>query len=274
VAVIPTRPYLRWMNKHANGVRTWLLGLAVLLAMTGWLIAPALPADTWLSGQAVTLRGIAAIPAAVAALFEAVRARLNDSGVAKAHGIDERIEQILIELEDTCARDAIASRTYQCGVAVWKLGKLSPKDRRAGETRRPLDRAASRELRYRRNTSGLRWREGMGVMGSAIKNNQVLAVNLDQRWGPLRDQPEARWLEADEATRQGLNHAEFRQSVSDTGYAGPFILAVPYYEGHEPKGVAVLDTPPEMERAVLNSRVDELLWALGQFVLKDRGPTG
>ncbi len=108
----------------------------------------------------------------------------------------------------------------------------------------------------------------MGVMGVALADNKILCIDLNERWAPLRNVSQPAWDNEDKHTRLGLTYAQFRQAVSDTGDAGPVILAVPYYVGADAKGVAVLDAPASMGPAVRAGRVDELLLSLAEFTLK------
>lgn len=272
MAVIPMAPFPTWLQKHSRTARVLLLGAAALLVLVGWLAPLVLRSDPWLTANAANIRSAAAAPALLWGLYEALLSRSTHGGAVQAREVDKRIELILLELEEKACELKIGCPTYRCGVAVWRLGKLSRRDRKVGEGRRPLEPAALRELRYRRRTSGLHWREGMGVMGVAVAENQALGINLHERWAPLLNASQTEWDNAEKYTRLGLTYAEFRQTVSRTGDAGPFILAVPYYKSGEARGVAVLDAPPTIGPAVINSRVDLLLWSLAGYVLGDPAP--
>jgi hypothetical protein len=214
---------------------------------------------------------LAAIPAAVLAFLEALRASLQQLAVERAKDVQEQFDEILVELENACALNGLPSRTYHCGITVWQLQKITRGDRKQGENRPRLKTVAIRTVRYKRRTSGLRWRLGMGVIGMALKDNTRLAVDVDEAWKPLRNCGAATWDAQPAEVRQGLSYAEFQTAVSGAAGsdepAGQFVLAVPVWKADKPVGVVALDTPPEMAPAARESRVPDLLYAVGTYVL-------
>ena len=226
---------------------------------------------TWLDRNAETIRGFAALPAGLAAVLDAVRSKLNETGAGKSEEVDHRIAEVLREAERACVLAQQPSLTYQCGVAVWRVGQPTRKDRSHGDERKTLRRAASRVLRYRQGSSGLDWRVGMGVMGRAVAENKTLSVNLSDVWGGIRQVTELDWPSQPPVVSQGLTFQQFQQALgAPESDAGPFIMAVPYFQGPTPLGVAVLDAPPDMGAGIRASEVvAELLWALAEYVLKE-----
>ena len=265
---------LGWMERWSSWVRLTLLCVAGLLLGLGWLVGPFVEENNWgvLARNFELFQRLAAVPATLWALFEAVRAVLADKRGAREGDIEDQFDAVLIELEDTCAQKGIAARTYHCGITVWKLHELTKEERAEGETRRRLRTESIRPPRYKRSTSGLRWREGMGVIGLAIQQNTKLAVSVDEQWRSLRGCDETTWDALDDdLTKQGLTHAEFQLAVTGAPgaaeAAGQFVMAVPIWRGSEPMGVVALDTPPEMGAAAIDSRVQDLLYAIGLYVL-------
>ena len=270
-----------WLDRRASLLRVLLLGLAAVLLVLGWLVGPFVPADDWgvLARNFELFQKLAAVPAAAWALLDALRQYLTDRRGDDAEAaaqfeasVQAQFETVLIELEEACVREGVSARTYHCGVTVWQLQPLTERDAEAAEKRRRLRTAAIRPPRYRRATSGLRWREGMGVIGMAVQRNDKLAINVDEVWRPLRGCSEETWNALnDEFTTQGLKHEEFLRAVNGTPGslepAGQFVMAVPVWRGDEPLGVVALDTPPEMAGAAQDSRLQDLLYAIGVFVL-------
>lgn len=187
--------------------------------------------------------------------------------------MQEQFDEILVELENACARAGLPSRTYHCGITVWELQKLTRRERREGEHRPRLKTVAIRPVRYKRQTSGLRWRLGMGVIGLALADNTRLAVDVDHAWRPLRGCGAEEWEAQRPEIRQGLSYKEFQTAVAGVAGgdepAGQFVLAVPVWKSDEPIGVVALDTPPDMGPAARDSRVPDLLYAVGTYVLVD-----
>jgi hypothetical protein len=108
----------------------------------------------------------------------------------------------------------------------------------------------------------------MGVMGVALADNKILCIDLNEKWTPLRNVSPTDWESQEKHTRLGLTYSQFRQAVSDTGDAGPVILAVPYFKENVAKGIAVLDAPAAMGPILRDSQAAELLWSLAEFVLE------
>ncbi|MFC7489450.1 MULTISPECIES: hypothetical protein [unclassified Knoellia] len=268
---------IAWLDDHPRVVRLVLVLSAAALLLLGWLGAGFSEVEwKWLHDHHPLLRQLAAVPTTVWAAYEATRDVVHGRNDEREKAFVDQVDELLVELQDECARQNIASRTYHCGVIVWRLEELSKEDRKSGESRRPLERVASRPMRYRRSTSGLQWREGMGVAGVALAAHQDLGVDVHEVWGPLVDASQDEWEQASEQVRQGLTYEEFKRAVgaSPSGLpnqkAGPFILAVPIWHGAKGVGVGVLDTPPEMKLAVTESKARDLLYALTVSQLEDQ----
>lgn len=254
-------------------IRLLLFALALVLLAIGWGVGPRVSAADWpfLARNHENFQRLAAVPAVLWGFLESVRATLEHGQAVRTADVQAQFDEILVELESACADRGQASRTYQCGITVWKLQKLTRAERRTGETRPRLKAVAIRPVRYKRNTSGLRWRLGMGVIGTALQDNTRLAIDVDAAWAPLRGCTKDEWDAQPDDVRQGLTHEEFRTAVAGTpgsaDPAGQFVLAVPVWRGSKPVGVVALDTPPEMGGPARDSRVADLLYAVGTYVL-------
>jgi hypothetical protein len=265
---------LDWMEHRTTEVRVVLATLAIFLLVVGWCIGPFVTESNWawVARNHPNFQRLASIPAAILALFEAVRSQLEKRHDTRDKDVHALFDEVMVELEDTCARMTIPSRTYHCGISVWKVQPLSETDEKAGEKRRPLKRIARRPVRYKQSSSGLLWREGMGVIGMALTQNAKLAIDVDAAWRPLRGCDEKTWDAAPEHVRQGLTHEQFLRAVAgstidDDEPAAPFVLAVPVWKEAEPVGVVALDTPSAMGPAARDPRVKDLLSAVGTYVL-------
>ena len=266
-----------WMYRHLDKrirmLRLVLATAAVILLLLGWLVGPFVNERdwAWIAGHYQSFQRLAAVPAALLAFLEALRASLQQTAVERDKDVQEQFDEILVELENACALAGLPSRTYHCGITVWKLRKLTRRERKAGEQRPRLKTVAIRTVRYKRRTSGLRWRLGMGVIGLSLKDNTRMAVDVDEAWRALRECGAESWDAQPAEVKQGLTYAEFQTAVSGVpgsdDAAGQFVLAVPIWKADKPLGVVALDTPPEMASAARDSRVPDLLYAVGTYVL-------
>jgi hypothetical protein len=270
---------LRWvfrvLDKNMRMLRFVLAMTAVVLLVLGWLVAPHLHKTdwAWVVKNQQNFQRLAAVPAVLFGFFEALRSILEHKASQRANDTQEQFDEILVELEDACATAELPSRTYHCGITVWQLQKRTWRERWQHEKRPRLKSVAIRPVRYKRRTSGLRWRLGMGVIGMALADNTRLAVDVDEAWRPLRDCGPEKWQSQPREVVQGLSYTEFQTAVAGAAgtseSAGQFVLAVPIWKGDKPIGVVALDTPPRMGPAALDSRVSDLLYAVGTYVLVD-----
>ena len=262
------------MDKYATRLRIVLLTGAAILLLFGWVIGPLAPEQDWgwVARNSGTFQRLAAAPASILALFEAVRARLEERRAVWTKDVQAQFDNILIELEDECLSLKIPAQMHRCGIAVWKLYELGRKERNAGERRRRLAVVAIRRVLRFGRTAGIKWREGMGVHGYALAHHKILAIDLDAENRRLYNCGEDTWNAQPEKVRRGLTYAEFMTAssgITDSDRpAGNFVVAVPVRWSGKALGVITLDTPPEMKDAAMNRRVHELLYAVGAYVLR------
>ena len=270
---------MRWiyaiLSRRMSLLRLVLATIAITLIVLGWLVGPYVNKQdwAWVVRHHQDFQRLAAVPALVFAFLEALRASLERKADQRAKDVREQFDEILVELENACADAGLPSRTYHCGITVWKLQRRTLGERVKSEQRRRLKTVAIRPIRYKRRTTGLRWRLGMGVIGMALESNTRLAVDVDESWRLLRDCGPKVWEAQEPEVRQGLSYEEFQTAVAGAAGtdepAGQFVLAVPIWKSDKPIGVVALDTPPGMAPAARKSRVADLLYAVGTYVLVD-----
>jgi hypothetical protein len=222
-------------------------GAAIWLAVT-WLVPLALPPADRTPWEA--LRGLGAVPAAIWGFTDAWLAWARKREIPRRQEIEDDVYEVLRQIETLAVEHGVPIRLSECGVKVWALGRRSLRDvaRRKGnrETRAPLGKVVVSPLYRATSSSGMRWRMGMGVIGVALQSNDVLAVDVNEAWGPIRSCTQSQWDAQPETTRLGLTYEEFQRlcrNGSSSGPAGPFVCAVPYYAGSRPLGVVALDMP-------------------------------
>lgn len=241
----------------------------------GWVLGPALfplLVDVW-----GLVRAAAAAPVTLWGLLDALWDFLLRKNKKKTQAIYIDINVVLRELEDLAVMNKHALRLSECAVKVWVLRRRSFLDWVKRE-RKPLFKVAESTLLMETHSSGLRWRVGMGVMGTALQDNNPLAVDVSQAWAKAYDRSEDSWKALPEASKFGLTHKEFLKVARPASSAqplGPFVMAVPYYEGASPCGVVALDMDPKDAAAIklggefdeADRRVTQLLYALAKGAL-------
>lgn len=260
---------LRQLDRFGAPARVTLLTVATLVVAIGWAIGPFFlpPFDSW-----ANLRNAAAIPITIWGLLDAIWDFLRRRREKQLKSIIFDIDVILLELEDLAVQANHSLRLSECAVKVWAVRRRSLWECIKREKRKPLTKVTQSSLLRETHSSGLRWRVGMGVMGSALHDNNPLAVDVSHAWAAASDRSESSWEALPEASRLGLNHEEFLKLARSTGPLGPFVLAVPYFEGGTALGVVALDMNPNDAKRIklgepyddVDKRVTQLLYALAK----------
>lgn len=246
------------MERHGTAVRLVLLLSAVALMVLGWVVPLFLSAEAakgWPKYQT-----FAAFPATLWAAVDALWAHQKKKAGAREAEIQSSIHVILQKLEDLAVEKNVPLKLSDCGVKVWKVGRLSWRDRMHGETRRPLVRIAASPLYLPSHSSGLDWRVGMGIMGTALQQNDKLAVDVAESWSSMPDSSRQAWDTLPEDRRFGLSYEEFlllQQPTAGGRPGGPMVIATPIYHRDQPRGVTALDLPPAV---AIRLGLDDILY--------------
>lgn len=220
---------------------------------------------------------MAAIPTTAWAVLDATMSYLRSRQNIAVRSIDDKIDRVLIYLEQMAYDRDKPFMLSECGLRVWAVDPLSVKDRMKRERRQPLVKVAMSPIHRRGSSSGLKWRVGMGVIGTSLQSSQPLLLDVDDLWKGLRSCSQQDWEDQDDHVRLGLTHEQFtRLCPSDPRYPlGPTILAVPYFSGDRPAGVCALDMSKAAAEALgiggyienAELRLIELMWALAEAAL-------
>lgn len=220
---------------------------------------------------------MAAIPTTAWAVLDAAMSYLRSRHNIAVRSIDDKIDTVLIYLEQMAYDRKRPFMLSECGLRVWAVDPLSLKDRVKRERRPPLVRVAMSPIHRRGSSSGLKWRVGMGVIGTSLQSTQALLLDVDDLWKDLRSCSQQEWEAQDDSVRLGLTYEQFiRLCPSDSRYPlGPTILAVPYFSGDRPAGVCALDMSKAAAEALgiggfienAELRLIQLMWALAEGAL-------
>lgn len=272
-------------ERHGGQIRVTLLAVALGMLAVGWMLGPALwpPFKSWAG-----LRAGAAAPVMVCGLLDAIWDLLRRKDQKKTQAIHADINILLRELETLAVANRHTLRLSECAIKVWAVRRRSLLDCIKREKRKPLWKLAESSLLMETHSSGLRWRVGMGVMGAALEDNSFLAADVSVAWAKAEDRSEASWNSLPEKSRFGLTHSEFikiarpvKKADSDISNGSspsePFVLAVPYYEGDDARGVVALGMDPKEAAAIklggdmddADHRIVKLMYAAGRSALGD-----
>lgn len=254
-------------------VRLLLTGAALLLVAAGWAVGLLPRNPQWAPIAAVgpdmraAAGGFGIAWACIDAALQFARKRAATTAEARRAVVDE----IRVVLEQESAAFGIPARPSLCSVVVWRVEAPTRRDRRSRETRAPL-RAVYNSSSREHVSTGLAWREGMGVIGQCVKDNAPLVRDVEALWAPLRGAGQATWDAADSETRQGLTYDEFCRADhggSVPGTTAPTVMAVPIAAAGKVLGCAALDVPQGMTGAVLQAHASltRSLMTLGRDVL-------
>ncbi len=260
-------------DRLAGPCRLVLLSVALLMLIGSFLV-PLAPRDGWrsLHDSGQTLRNVAT---AVAALWGVIDAGLAITRRRRSDDAATYLEialRILANLEDSGARLCQATSTTKCSLVIWRAHRLGWRERRRGETRRPL----RSQYVYRGQghvASGVQWRVGMGVIGQAIERNDALITEVEALWAPLRRGGERAWEDATDEARQGLTYGEFlladHSGPGSTTPGAPTVFAVPVVRGSATVGCVALDVPNSMTEVLedVTEAVLRDLTTLGRIAL-------
>lgn len=232
-------PILSAFERHAAWVRVALLIVAVGMLIGGWWVGPFFSPtfDSW-----ANLRAAAAAPVMLWSLLDALWALLQRADKKKIQAIHRDINIVLRELEDLAAANKHSLKLSKCAIKVWTVGRRNFFTAISGEKRRPLVKIAESALLMETNSSGLRWRVGMGVMGYALEKNNPTAVSVSKAWEGAADNSAESWALLPDESKFGLSYDEFLRIArpSEMRSSEPFVLAVPLYENSSARCVVAL----------------------------------
>lgn len=260
----------RLLERHAAWLRTLLLSLALAMLLLGWLLpllVKQIPSDSMDGFQLA-----ATLFAATWGALDALHAWLRRQHAPQLKEVEATIYELLRALERMAIERKHLLPLSTCGVKVWAVRPRSLMDYFRKESRKPLERVATSPFHRATTSSGLQWRVGMGVIGTALSENNAGGVDLEKLWGTLLDCDEIAWNEKTDQVRMGLTFPEFRRLLWNGGGTGPFVFALPYYKGERPLGVVALDMPHTHASALgLGDTFDEpdttisaIMYALGR----------
>lgn len=170
---------------------------------------------------------VAGVFVPVYAFYKALDAYLlsADEGQAKLQSDLELVcQRTVAAIADACAHVTVNDLSAQ----VW----LCKED----DT---FDRRACFMLPEARPRSGIKWRKGKGIAGTAWESETVVSADLQSLGGELKKLGDTKFDELPASKRYGMTAAEVRKTAD---YAG--ICAVPLFsQGEEPRilGVFVID---------------------------------
>lgn len=267
----------RFLERISPVLRIGLFTITAIMLFLGWVFPLWLPLPERPAWE--IWRSLAAMPPTVWALIDAWISWVKHRELPEQREIEGEIYEVLREIETLAIKASASVRLSECGVKVWALRRRLLRDLIRGEERRRLERVAVSPMYRAVSSSGLTWRWGMGVIGVALSQNDVMAVDVNAAWGKIRDSDEDAWKDVPAPTRMGLSYTEFRtlcRNGKPNVPVGPFVLAVPYYKGGTPMGVVALDMPAGgAEEIGLGGAFDasedvvtSLMYALGKRVFE------
>jgi len=188
----PLRLAMAWLARWADVFGLCLGAAAVVLAFLHSANKPS--ADAWSGLHALPVSQVAAVVLVVICQATVVvrgRVGRGDRGLADA------CREVAAYIDDSCP----GVRLSEVGVHIWKV---------SGIRRQHLRRAGTFLLIGDRARSGIRWRQGKGVVGFAWERRETLVRDLEAIRARAASRDEYEQLPGDD--RLGLSWAEFQRT--------------------------------------------------------------
>ncbi|KGH46616.1 hypothetical protein IN07_11460 [Modestobacter caceresii] len=128
---------------------------------------------------------------------------------------------------------------------VWQLPHKGANGKITWPWRRVLSRLDRHRATERIDTSRTVWTPGKGIIGLCVRDGRMIYADVKDLWAPLVGCTPEQWAAADEGTRMGFTHTEFKRRAAKAAVVWAMPIIRDRSNGQpEVIGCVALDGPP------------------------------